>query len=243
MPQPPRRLPRLASAPWALCAVLAVGCGDGEDDAPGTSWLDEAARPLEAFCQADVQGTGIVDVETDYLPHVVNCENGGADFAALQAQAVAARTYLYYKLARQGSIGDGQGDQVFSCGREPGQNHRDAVSSTAGQVLRYQGTTIAAFYVAGAIPSTDDCHPAGGDRDPTGTEHWVTYNEGRAGDAIDQTHLGWVDPGNLANRGCQSQNGANCLSQHGYTYDRILHFYYGEDVELVTAEGACVSPP
>ena len=237
-----RRVRSIALSLSSALIVATAGCGEVGDAADELA-LSTAAQPLEAFCSAEVQGTGSVDVETDYLPHVVNCENGGADFAALQAQAVAARTYLYYKLARQGNIGDGTGDQVFSCGREPGQQHRDAVNSTAGQVLRYQGTTIAAFFVAGAIPSEADCHANGGDNDPTGTEHFVTYNEGRSGDGLEQTSLGWVNPGNLANRGCQSQNGANCLSQHGYTYDRILHYYYGEDIELVTAEGACVNPP
>jgi hypothetical protein len=94
-------------------------------------------------------------------PTSIACENGGADFAALQAQAVAARSYLYYKIGREGRIGDGQGDQVYSCGRGPGQEHIDAAASTAGQVLTYHDAVIAAFYVAGAIPSTDGLSPGG----------------------------------------------------------------------------------
>jgi hypothetical protein len=219
-----------------------TGCGGADDDGPR---VEAQARPLAALCAAEVDGSGRVDVETDYLPHVIACENGGADFAALQAQAVAARTYLYYKIGRQGHIGDGQGDQVYSCGRGPGQQHIDAAASTAGQVLRYHGDVIAAFYVAGAIPSTPDCRPAPGDRDPTGTEHFVTYNEGRAGGEIDQTTLGWVHPENWANRGCKSQNGADCLAEHGYAWEDIVRFYYGEDIEITGAEGECVpaAPP
>jgi len=198
---------------------------------------------LEAYCEAEVEGTGLVDVEQVYLPSVVACENGGADFAALQAQAVAARSYLYYKLDRSGRIGDGQQDQVFTCGRGPNDAHREAVRSTAGIVLTYADAPIAAFYVAGAIPSTEDCRPAPGDDDPTSTERWVTYNEGRAGADIAQTELGWVNPSNTANRGCKSQNGADCLAERGYTWDQIVRFYYGEDIGVLQTAGACVSTP
>lgn len=221
-------------------AVLLVACGE---DPGATAALERQALPLEAICEAEVDGSGRVDVETDYLPHVVACENGGADFAALQAQAVAARTYLYYKIGRQGHIGDGQGDQVYSCGRAPGPEHIEAAASTAGRVLRYHGDVIAAFYVAGAIPSTGDCRPAPGDRDPTGTEHFVTYNEGRAGEGIEQTTLGWVNPQNWANRGCKSQNGADCLAEHGYAWEDIVRFYYGDDIEIIGTDGPCVAPP
>lgn len=230
-----RRVARIGAT-----AVLLLACGE---DPGATAALEHRSLPLEAICEAEVDGSGRVDVETDYLPHVVACENGGADFAALQAQAVAARTYLYYKIGRQGHIGDGQGDQVYSCGRAPGPEHIEAAASTAGRVLRYHGDVIAAFYVAGAIPSTDDCHPAPGDRDPTGTEHFVTYNEGRSGEGIEQTTLGWVNPQNWANRGCKSQNGADCLAEHGYAWEDIVRFYYGEDIEFVGTEGPCVAPP
>ena len=198
---------------------------------------------LEAYCEAEVEGTGLVDVEQVYLPSVVSCENGGADFAALQAQAIAARSYLYYKLDRAGRIADGQQDQVFTCGRGPNDAHREAVRSTAGIVLTYADAPIAAFYVAGAIPSTEDCRPAPGDDDPTSTERWVTYNEGRAGGDITQTELGWVNPSNTANRGCKSQNGADCLAERGYTWDQIVRFYYGEDIGILQTSGACVAAP
>ena len=238
----PRRRVALAIRQTLLAALSLSACGPA-DETSRRPVLETLLLPVEAICEAQVDGSGQVEVETDYLPHVVACENGGADFAALQAQAVAARSYLYYKIRSAGHIGDGQGDQVYTCGRGPNQAHLDAAASTAGQVLMYHDDVIAAFYVAGAIPSTDDCRPAPGDRDPTGTEHFVTYNEGRSGDALEQTSLGFVNPRNYANRGCKSQNGANCLSEHGVPYDRILRFYYGEDIELVNAEGPCAGPP
>jgi hypothetical protein len=179
-----------------------------------------------------------VDVETDYLPHVVQCENGGADFEALKAQAVAARSYLYYKLETSGQVRDGTGDQVYSCGRDPSPDHIRAVEETSGVFLSYRGVTVAAFYVAGAHGTPPEC--AGDGSDPTGTEHWVTYNEGRSGDDITQTALGWVDPGNLRNRGCSSQNGADCLTEAGRDYRDILRFYYGADIGIEQATGDCV---
>jgi MYXO-CTERM domain-containing protein len=214
-------------------AAAAAGCSnDG---------VSSKAQSLDAYCSAMVIGTGIVDVETDYIPHVVQCENGAASFEALKVQAIAARSYLYYRLDRTGDIDDGTGDQVYSCGRTPSIQHMMAAEATAGQVLQYQGTQVAAFYVAGAKQTAPSC--MGGTDDPTNTERYVTYNEGRSGDAIDQTTLGFVNPANLANRGCMSQNGSDCLSDDGRLTDEILRFYYGTDIEVVQAVGACVATP
>ena len=225
-----------------LQLLVLIGCDgpyDPRDDIGPR--LITLASPLMAYCEAEVEGVGQVDVETDYLAHVVNCENGAADFEALKAQAVAARSYLYYKLTNEGSIGDGQSDQVYTCGRMPGPQHFEAVSQTSGQVLTYQNVQVAAFYVAGAIPTTLDCIPTAEDDDPTQTERYVTYNEGKSGDELIQSPLGWVNSGNLANRGCHSQNGAHCLSENGWNYEEILRFYYGEDITLEQAIGDCVS--
>ncbi len=217
-----------------LGVALVAACNQGDA-------VNHTALHLDAYCTATVTGVGDVDVENDYLPHVVMCENGGASFEALKAQAVAARSYLYYRLNGTGSIGDGTGDQVYTCGNQPGMAQYMAVAATSGQVLGYMGTQVAAFFVAGAKQSPPSC--TGGTNDPTGTEHYVTYNQGKSGDTIDQTPLGFVSPGNYANRGCLSQNGSDCLSDDGMLYDEILRFYYGEDIELVQALGACVTAP
>jgi hypothetical protein len=184
-----------------------------------------------------VVGVGRVPIEADYLPHVVACENGNAAPAALRAQAVAARTYLYYELARVGSIEDGTTDQVYRCAREPGPEHYAAVAATDGQVLRHDGQAVAAFYVAGALQSPPVCR--GGRADPTGTEAYVTYNRGRRGGAVAQTSLGALDPYNHANRGCMSQNGSDCLARTGASTLDILRTYYGADIELATVAGPC----
>jgi len=212
-------------------------CHDNEASGPPTGTLRTA---VTAYCTATVNGVGAVDVETDYLPHVVQCENGAASLEALKAQAVSARSYLYYKLDTSGSINDGTSDQVYSCGATPLPQHYQAVNETAGVVLTYAGSTICAFYVAGAIPSASGCVATASDSDPTNTEHYVTYNWNLSGNAIEQSTLGWVNIGNTANRGCKSQNGADCLSDAGWAYPDILHFYYGMDVGIETAVGSCV---
>lgn len=196
--------------------------------------------PLDAYCSAHVIGVGDVDVETDYLPHVVQCENGGADFEALKVQAVTARSYLYYKLETSGQVADGTGDQVYSCGRDPSPDQIRAVQETSGVYLSYEGVTVAAFYVAGAHGTPPEC--AGDGSDPTSTEHWVTYNDGRSGNDLIQTELGWVNDGNLRNRGCASQNGADCLAEGGRGWRDIIRFYYGADIGIEQATGDCVGP-
>jgi len=204
-----------------------------------TEPISSKQQGLTAYCQAMVIGTGMVDVETDYLPGVVTCENGAASLEALKAQAVSARSYLYYRLDRTGDIADGTNDQVYSCGRSPTANAIAAVEATSGIVLQYQGTQVAAFYVAGSLQDPPEC--TGGTQDATNTERFVTYNQGLSGDNIVQTTLGLVNPDNHANRGCKSQNGADCLSDNGWVYDDILRFYYGTDIEMVKAEGACIT--
>jgi stage II sporulation SpoD-like protein len=223
-----------------LMAIIAAApslfaCGGLE--APPTR---ESSSPLTAYCQAQVTGKGSIDVETDYIPHVVACENGAAPIEALRAQAVAARTYLYYKLETSGSIADGASDQVYTCGRPLGSQHLAAARDTAGEVLTYHGDVIAAFFVAGAIPSAASCIAVESDSDPTNTERYVTYNEGLSGANVHQTTLGFVSATNYRNRGCQSQNGASCLARRGAVYPDILMFYYGMDIGREAASGPCV---
>jgi hypothetical protein len=220
-----------------LAATLALAACAPDDG------LRRLRLPVTAVCSVTVEGKGAKDVEGDYLPHVVACENGGADTEALKAQAVAARTYMYYKVATSGSVKDGTSDQVYTCANAPAQKHYDAVKATSGQVLVWSGVVICSFFVAGAKPSTASCVAASGDPDPTNTEKYVTYNEGKSGSGITQSTLGWVSSTNKYNRGCLSQNGSHCLSLKGRPYPEMMRFYYGDDIQLTTANGSCVTPP
>jgi Stage II sporulation protein/PEP-CTERM motif len=197
----------------------------------------------------DVNNTQQIPVETDYIPNVVQAENGASSVhvEALKAQAVAARSFLYYKMNDFGFIGDGQNDQVYTgSGTPPLQRHIDAAAATEREVLRFgngiNDVTIAAFYVAGTRPSTTGSAPFGvaeaGDTPSSTTEQWVTYNRGLAGNDITQTELGFTTdpPGNFPkNRGAKSQNGADFLADNGWNYRDILRFYYGADIHFEIA--------
>lgn len=230
-----------SSLGWVSLAILVVGvasCGRGEP-----AWISIAAERdslTEAYCQATVADHGALDIESEYLPAVVTCENGAADFEALKAQAVAARSYLYYRLDRVRRIGDSQRDQVYTCARSASELARRAVAETSGQVLLYEGTQVAAFYVAGALQDSSTC--VGSTDDPTHTEEYVTYNLGKSGEGVSQTHLGALHDRNHANRGCMSQNGSHCLAVEGWSYHDILRFYYGQDIALFQVEGPCIQP-
>ncbi len=207
---------------------------------PGT----RVPAPLPgAHCSIEVEGVGLVDMEEDYLPHVIQCENGAAGLEALKAQAVAARSVAYYAIETSGSICDSQDCQVYTCASEPGPLAYQAVEETSGIYLAYNNTLTYGFYVAGDPNSSPPtCVGVSG-----ATEHWVTYNEGQTSTDVEQTALGFVhdpgDPGYGQNRGCMSQNGAHCLEDNNsYDYVDILRFYYGDDIEVIQAEGDCVLP-
>ena len=229
-----------------LCLFVAASCGGAEHHAAAPSPTPSPLptlppAPIAAYCSIPVNGVGTLAMETDYLPHVVQCENGGAGPESLAAQAVAARTYAYYKLETSGSVSNGTGDQVYSCGGTPNADQIAAVQRTAGQVLVYGGDVIASFFVAGAKPSNHaSCVAVAGDSDSTNTEKYVTYNDGLSGNAITQTTLGFVDPQNARNRGCLSQWGTRCLEGAGHDFTSMMTFYYGADIVRAQAHGPCV---
>jgi MYXO-CTERM domain-containing protein len=240
----------------SIAFVLALGC-----DEPGTDMLREregeppivqppavqhVAAPLPAaHCTIDVDGIGTISMEDDYLPHVIHCENGGANLEALKAQAVAARSVAYYAIETTGSVCDSQGCQVYSCGSEPTALQIQAVQETSGVYLTYNSTLTYAFFVAG----DSGVAPPGciGSDGAAATEHWITYNEGRSGDDVEQTELGLViPPGDSSygqNRGCMGQWSARCLeNDNGYDWTAILRFFYGDDIGITQATGECVLP-
>ncbi|TWT78437.1 Stage II sporulation protein [Posidoniimonas polymericola] len=216
-----------------------------------------AVAQFTALPNINVIGSGSVPTDTDYVPNCVLCENGGASYEALKAQAVAARTYAYYKMDRSGSIADGTVDQVYSCSGSPQAIHYAAARDTEGEILSIENfgggdVLIAAFYVAGAIPTGpfDPANPSAvpnaGDSDPTNTQKWVTYpyENGLSGGTNTGTPLGFqgtrTNP-NWPNRGAKSQNGADFLSDNSVSYVDILKYYYGADIQLRTASTAGTS--
>lgn len=214
-------------------------------DGPPTA-VTPAPLPA-AYCQINVNGA-LKDTETDYLPRVIQCENGGANLQALKAQAIAARSVAYYAMAENGKICDGQGCQVYSCGSQPSALAVQAVQETAGQYLSFnneiKGRVLTyAFFVSGDNDQTANCHGV----DPgANTENYVTYNEGKTWTGVKETSLGfqYKDPNQYGygqNRGCMSQWSARCLeNKKGYNHDQIIRYFYGADIEIAQAQGPCV---
>lgn len=166
-----------------------------------------------------------------YVAAVVAAENGAAAQAALRAQAVAARTFVLRAMRDDPNLGtykkpiqNSEKFQVYS--HSPSPRAILATAETAGIVCRYKGELILCNYVAGAI-WTKAGKPG---EDPTHTEKWVTYNQGKTGSAVKPSPISFT--GRSDNRGCKSQNGADWLARHGYDYPAILRYFYGADLEI-----------
>lgn len=175
---------------------------------------------------------GWMDLDTEYIPRVVTAEHGTAADEALKALAVASRTFVLRAMRDSRTLGTAANPilntdhfQVYAKGK-PMARAFAAAQATAGIVGRYAGELVIANYVAGAI-WTGDGKPGA---DPTDTEQFVTYNEGKAGAAVKPTKLSLKT--RRDNRGCMSQNGAHWLAQHGRDYTAILRFFYGADLEI-----------
>jgi hypothetical protein len=176
-----------------------------------------------------------------YVARVTTGENGMAAPAALRAQAIAARTFVLRAMRDDSLLGtykkpisNSTKFQVYA--QSPSARATLAASETAGMVCRYQGELILCNYVAGALWT------AGGKpgADPTATEKWVTYNEGKTGAAVKPSFLS--NTSRSDNRGCKSQNGADWLARHGYDHPAILRYFYGADLEVGPLHSAAPSP-
>lgn len=238
-----RDMRRVAAALLGL-AALGGGCGQGDEVTlpHGIAERGDAIKaPLaKAYCEVNVKGKGVKKTEDDYLPHVLACENPDADAESLKAQAIAARSALYWSVASYGSICDGQACQVYGCGKQPEARHIQAVKDTAGMYLSYGGLLTYGFYVNGSSKLDAGCKNAGN----SSLDGYITFNAGKTGKQVKQTKLGYVGPpGYGQNRGCMSQFGANCLDKKGKSYVDILKFYYGDDIEIATAPGQCTQAP
>ena len=228
---PGNRMARLdRSRPWFLLSLLLAGCvgmvegsGEGEDNA-------------ELLVPAQVKVNGrIVSVEADYLPRVVQCENPGAPYEALKAQAIAARTYLTYRTGKQSvpTIKDGESDQVYTCpsnnnGRLVAPDVARAVEETRSRIVMWNGDVTAGFFVAGASRRDDNCKRL---TDPTDTERFLTFNFGLIEGVANASKIGFS--GDNHNRGAFGQRLANCLADTtSMDAHALLRYFYGSDVQV-----------
>jgi hypothetical protein len=232
----------LAALP-CIAFACAPATGDSDDDDIATPGVDRTAERVakvqSAHCTITVGGKGAKDTETDYIARVLACENTGAGLQALKAQAIAARSVAYYAMETKGSICDSQSCQVYTCSNQPQAVHFQAAAETAQQYLANSNMLTYGFYVSGdKNVSGPDCEDVGGS-----LTKYVTFNDGKTGKSVTQTKLGYVGPAGFGqNRGCMSQYGMRCLEDAGRDHLGILRFYYGADIEVVTAPGSCSVP-
>lgn len=197
---------------------------------------------------------GVLHVEDEYLPGVVDCELAQFTEArpALEAQAIAARTYLARYLALRGTGAHVTLGPSFQCWRKPVYaRSKQAVRATYGLVMRWNGQLVNGNFVAGASGLDGDCRPPPpatfgwryaswedvhaawkkGMRftHPAWTQIFVTDNRGRRGASVVPTRIGsWGPP----NRGALGQHAAICLAGKGKSRLDILRAFYGEDITV-----------
>jgi hypothetical protein len=198
-----------------------------------------------------------MDVEKEYLPGVVDCELGWytGERAALEAQAIAARTYLAHYLDEHGLDAEVPIGPHFQCWRRARLDRsREAVAATRGAVLRVEGRLIYANYASGANRLDGSCRPpsprafgyrygswdemrrafARGERFGgfAWTEILVTHNRNRRPPR--RTPQSGDDE---KNRGALGQYASVCISQReDLDTVAILRHFYGPDVEVWTGE-------
>ncbi len=204
---------------------------------------------------------GVMDVESEYLPGVLNCEMGPLTStpAALEAQVIAARTFLAGFLGRKGETALVPIGPHFQCWKPgPSAAAKAAAHNTEDLLIHRGGNLLRANYVSGTRVD-DKCKPWGTYKSgykkfktwSAMTSHWkrqrakgkkrifkgtfwteihVTRNEGKSGDKVKGSLIAPFDD---ANRGALGQWATICLAeQKGYSTMEILRYFYGEDVSL-----------
>jgi stage II sporulation protein D len=114
-------------------------------------------RPYRGVVEVYNRGGRLIAVNEvsleDYVAGVVNVELGprpASDRAAVEAQAIVARTYALGNRGKYGSDGfdlrSSVADQVYGGVESETDVGRQAVAATRGMVLTYRGALIATFY-------------------------------------------------------------------------------------------------
>lgn len=157
-----------------------------------------------------------MDIE-EYLKCVV--PNEMSDYypsAALEAQAIAARTFAMYRVAKSPrsssfDIYDNTNDQSYEYGTE-GPNANAAIAVTAGKVLTSGGSVFKDFF-----------HASSGGRTLSAVDVFGNYPCQPAQDDPWTKSSGY---GVSGHRVGMSQRGAQWAANNGKTYTEILSFYY-----------------
>lgn len=157
-----------------------------------------------------------LDIE-EYLRGVVPSEMyESANIEALKAQAICARTYAYYR--GNSVISDTTNHQSFHAGKI-GKNPRsdDAIATTKGQVLTYDGKLVNCFYCA----SNKGVTKRSGDVWNTHYPYYVTKT-----DEWDEAARKEYNVTSFGHGIGLSQHGAMWAARNGVSCEKILAFYY-----------------
>lgn len=194
-----------------------------------------------------IEGVGTIDLE-DYIAGVVAAENSwhqGDNIENLKAQAIASRTYALTRTNNcQTAIKNSTANQVYKSTTDPYMIR--AAQETRGMVIRkngeiYTGTEYDAFCVT----------------DNSGSNYTIMQkNQSIPKSFADSNGAGWSYTHCLCNQSsnfpkseyprCYSGNtyldgghgrgmsqiGSRYLQTQGYTFDKILAYYYGDDIQL-----------
>ena len=228
--------------------------------------------PRENYRLAWSPPRGTKSIEKEYIPGVIECELGPLTMAegALDAQAIAARTYLLRHLLAKGLDTEVATTPRFQCWKPPRRLRAFAAAQrTEGMVMEYAGDVINGNYVSGARQRDETCAPkaprkngyeyadwtemrrlyvdarAARKRHPFKGTSWtevvVTYNEGLAGEGVLPSPIASI---RTANRGALSQWGAICLAEkREYGLEQILQYFYGTDIQLKRRSPSIPPPP
>ena len=222
-----------------------------DSDADISQWLPECVQTPH----------GCLALDEEYIAGVIQCEIAGVtnSGAALEAQAIAARTYLAAYGSRKGTSDLMNITARFQCWKKPkSERALLAATSTSGIIMLKTGLPINANYVSGTRHLSYDCQPKPPSESGYGYESWsemraeyqarrrarkragfkgtdwtevvVTRNEGNTGHNVNRTPMHGQTK---RNRGALSQRTAICLAENlGYETLDILRYFYGDDFDL-----------
>ncbi len=242
----------------ALLLLLSLGCGGRSLQ---SCLREHELLPRRSYLPAcvDTENEGPLLTESEYIAGVVDCELAWftKDPAALEAQAIAARTFLAAHLARKGEDTPLPMGPRFQCWRSPRPRAVEAAQLTEDLILEHEGRVIRANYASGTPKLSKACRALPPQKSGYRFKSWgemrayykrarsqgrrsifkgyrwteilVTRNQGRRGKAVQATIHAQPD---AQNRGGFGQYAAACLAKKGYGTFQILRYFYGEDVEL-----------
>lgn len=248
---------------WLWVVVVLAGCGGPpvRYGTVGECTAHTVPSPGERVPACISTAEGVMPVEEVYVAGVVQCELApltDAD-AALEAQAITARTYLARFLERKGFDAVVPIGPHFQCWKAPKHPRASAAAlNTAGTVLQVgDGSLLDANYVSGARKLSIDCHPLPPkDQGYSGYDSWdeMRAEYVRRRRARSRARFGgvsWTEvvvtrnegrrgpavvgtpmaPARATNRGAFGQYASVCLAENlGYETGDILRFFYGDDI-------------